>query len=75
MSKLRAILLMEADFNATHKQIYGMYMLDNARKYKLMPDDIFSEKNRTADDVSLSKILFYDILRQLRIPLSANGYR
>ena len=40
VSKLRAILLMEADFNSANKLVYGVNMLDNARKYKLMPDEI-----------------------------------
>ncbi len=50
VSKLRAILLMEADFNAMNKEVYGIRMLDNARQYKLIPEEIFSKQNRTADD-------------------------
>ncbi len=68
VSKVRAILLMEADFNTANKMVYGNGMLDNARKYKLMPEEIFSEKNRTADDGSLAKVLFYDIVRIARVP-------
>eukprot|EP00956_Cyclotella_meneghiniana_P010715 scaffold14988_cov36-Cyclotella_meneghiniana.AAC.2 len=68
INKLRAILLMEADFNAMNKIVYGERMLDKARKYDLMPDDIFSEKQRMADDGAVSKILFYDIVRQLKRP-------
>ena len=68
VSKLRAILLMEADFNATNKEVYGVRILDNARRYKLIPDEIFSERNRTADDGGLAKTLFYDIARQTRTP-------
>ena len=64
VSKLRAILLMEADFDAANKIVYGNWMLANARKYKLMPEDIFSERNRMADDGGLAKVLFYDIVRQ-----------
>jgi len=30
VSKLRAILLMEADFNTMNKEVYGIQMLDNA---------------------------------------------
>jgi hypothetical protein len=30
VSKLRAILLMEADFNAMNKEVYGVWMMDNA---------------------------------------------
>jgi hypothetical protein len=29
VTKLRAILLMEADFNATNKIVYGVRMMDN----------------------------------------------
>ncbi len=68
VSKLRAILLMEADFNAMNKEVYGVRMLDTARKYKLVPEEIFSEKNRMADDGGLAKTLFYDIMRQTRSP-------
>ncbi len=32
VSKLRAILLMEADFNAMNKEVYGVQMLNEARK-------------------------------------------
>ncbi len=41
ISKLREILLMEADFNAMNKEVYGVWMLDNARRYKLIPEEIF----------------------------------
>ena len=68
VSKLRAILLIEADFNAINKEVYGVCMLDEARKYKLIPEEIFSEKNRTADDGGLAKTLFYDIVWQTQLP-------
>lgn len=68
VSKLRSILLMEADFNLANKTIFGSRMLHNVRKHKLMPDEIFSEKNRTADDGTLAKTLFYDLARQSRHP-------
>ena len=64
VNKLRSILLMEADFNAVNKIIYGQRMMGNVRRYDMMPDEVFSEKNRTADDGTLSKVLFYDIVRQ-----------
>jgi hypothetical protein len=69
ITKLRSILLMEADFNAANKTIYGVRMLANARKYHLIPEEIFSERNRLADDGTLSKVIFYDIARQLRRPM------
>lgn len=68
VSKLRSILLMEADFNCANKILYGVRMLDNVRKYNWMPDEIFSEKNRTADDGTLAKTVFYDLVRQSRRP-------
>jgi len=68
VTKLRAILLMEADFNATNKIIYGNRMMENARRHNLMPEEIFSERNRMADDGTLSKTLFCDLARQARAP-------
>ena len=38
-----------------------------------MAEEIFSEKNRMADDGTLAKVLFYDIVRQLRIPASLSS--
>ena len=67
VSRLRAILLMEADFNAVNKIIFGNRMLDNLRKYRLMREEIFSERNRMADDGGLTKVLFYDVVRQARM--------
>ncbi len=68
ITKLRSILLMEADFNATNKTIYGFRMLVNVRRYNLMPEEVYSEKNWLADDGTLSKVLFFDVARQLRRP-------
>jgi hypothetical protein len=59
---------MEADFNATNKAIYGVCMLANVRKYKLMPEEVYSERNHLADDRTLSKVHFYNIVRQLQRP-------
>jgi hypothetical protein len=66
VSKLCSILLIEADFNAMNKEVYGVRMLDKARKYKLIPEEIISKKNRTADDGGLAKMLFYNIVHQTR---------
>ena len=64
ISKLRAILLMEADSNFANKMVYGVQMMDNIREHGLMPEEVYSEKDQTADDGSLAKVLFYDIIRQ-----------
>ena len=50
VTKLRSILLMEADFNCANKVVYGVRMMDNVRKYKLMSSDIYSERGRMAED-------------------------
>ncbi len=59
---------MEGDFNAVNKMVYGMGMLKNVRDHNLMPKEIFSKKNRMADDGTLCKTLFYNITRQARVP-------
>jgi hypothetical protein len=65
--KLWSILLMEANFNATNKIIYRQRMMDTVQKYKLMPEEISSKKNRLANNETLTKVLFYDIVRQTRL--------
>jgi hypothetical protein len=67
-TKLQSILLMEADFNSTNKIIYGQRMLQVVRWYKLMLEEIYSEKNHLANDDTLVKVLFYDIVCQTRLP-------
>jgi hypothetical protein len=42
ITKLRTILLMETDFNSTHKMINAQRMLLTARDYKLIPEKIYS---------------------------------
>ena len=59
---------MEADFNGTNKTVFGIRMLLNARKHNMMPEEIFIEQNRMADDGTLTKVPAYDIIRQTRRP-------
>ncbi len=68
MTKLRAILLMEGDFNATNKIVYGVWMMKNAWGYHLMPKEIFSKKNHMANNGKLCKTLFYNITQQAWVP-------
>ncbi len=67
VTKLHAMLLMEGDFNAANKMVYGVRMLNSARDHNLMPEEIFSKRNRMADDSMLCKTLFYDITRQAHV--------
>jgi hypothetical protein len=59
---------MEADFNASNKIIYGVRMTKNARNHQLMPKEVFSKKNRMVDNGTLTKMLFYDVTCQVRVP-------
>jgi hypothetical protein len=70
INKLRSILLMEADFNSINKILFGICMLNMVWLYGFMPDEIFSERNCTAEEGTLSKVLFYDVVQQNR---SASG--
>ncbi len=65
ITKLRPILLMEVNFNGANKQIYGIWILSNAQKYNLMPDEIHSKHKRMADDGTLTKVKAYDIIEQM----------
>ncbi len=47
VNKLRAILLLEADFNFCNKLIFGKRMLDLARANGMVPEEIYSGKGRT----------------------------
>jgi hypothetical protein len=44
VTKLRAILLMEADFNASNKIIYSVRMMGQARDHNLMSVEIYRKK-------------------------------
>jgi hypothetical protein len=55
---------MEADFNRANKTVYGIRMLKQARNNTFMPKEVFSERNKMADDVTLTKVLTYDIIHQ-----------
>jgi hypothetical protein len=70
ISKLQAILLMEADFNVSNKIVYGVRMMKNVCDHHLMSEDFFSKNNRMADDRTLTKTLFYDVTHQARVPVA-----
>ena len=66
VTKLRLILLLEADYNYHSRLIFGKRMMDLARQCGVVPEEIYSEKGRTAEDGVLHQILTYDIARQQR---------
>ncbi len=64
VTKLRAILLMEADNNFHNKLIFGTRLLNLARENGMVPEEIYSEKGKTAEDAILQQVLTYDLARQ-----------
>jgi hypothetical protein len=66
LSKLRAILLYEADFNQNNKRL-GREMLYRAEEANAVAIEQYgSRKNMSATDQSLNKTLTFDIWRQMR---------
>ena len=63
----RTIWLMEADFNHSNKEIFGFRMLENARKYGFITEEVYSEREKTADDGTLAKVLFRDVVIKTRL--------
>ena len=58
---------MEDDSNASYNEIFGNRMLNVVRSHSFVPEEIYSEKGKTADDCSLAKVILYDIVWQARI--------
>ena len=44
---------MEAELNASYKEIFGNRMLDVVRSDGFTPEEIYSEQGKTSDDCSL----------------------
>lgn len=67
VTKLRAILLMEADFNFGNKLLVGSRMIQGAISNKCLPSELYGGvKGRRVEYMSLGRRLFADILRQKR---------
>lgn len=68
VNKLRAILLMEADFNMHNRIIFGSRAINAARARGDIPPEIFSTKGCTAEDGSWEKQLITDVSRKSKTP-------
>jgi hypothetical protein len=64
---------METDFNSNNKIIYGQQMLQTAKKYKLVSEEICNDRNHLADNGTLAKVLFYDIVCQTWFPVGISA--
>jgi hypothetical protein len=71
VDKLRAILLMEQDFNFYNKLIFGQVAVNKLHKLGYIPEDQYSKKGSTAEDSKLDNRLTIDLSRQFRQPLVA----
>jgi hypothetical protein len=60
IEKLRAICLLEADFNWLLKFVFARSMMENMRAMDLVPVEQIAAKGKTAIDGVMQKQLFYD---------------
>ena len=70
VNKLRAILLMEGDFNFFNKWTFGHRAIDSLYNLEYIPQDQYSQKGSTAEDGRMDSRLTTDISRQLRHPMA-----
>ncbi len=70
VSKLHALLLMEADFNFQNKLIFGKQSINQAELLGVIPDEHYAQKGTTLEDGAFHKQLNYNVGRQTRHPLS-----
>ena len=63
VTKLCAILLVEADFNCYNRLIFGKRIMDLARERTMIPQEIYSKKEKTTEDTILQQVLMYNLAR------------
>ena len=74
VNKLRAILLMEADFNFANKLIFGNRMMWEATDCNEIPDEVFgSIKDREAIEAATCRGLIADLSRMTRTPMAISS--
>ncbi len=76
VDKLRAIILMEGDFNFFNKWLFGHVAVNKLYKLGYIPEDQYSKKSSTAEDSKFDNRLTMDLscqFRQLLIAVSANA--
>ena len=67
VNKLRAILLMEADFNFLNKLIFGHRMVQQCEAWRRFPDELFgSRSHRSAEEVAVNRRLVIDGIKVMR---------
>jgi hypothetical protein len=66
VEKLCSIPLIEAYFNFCNKALFRKRMMEQVQTFGHITDKIFSDKNRTAEEGRMTKVFFYDVIRQTR---------
>jgi hypothetical protein len=69
VEKLQAIQLYEADFNCYNQFIFSGQAMQVLANSGYIPEELFSQKDSTAEDAKLDKILMADLSRQARHPM------
>lgn len=70
VNKLRAILLMEGDFNFFNKWTFGHMAMEELYRLEYIPQDQYSQRGSTAEDARMDSRLTTDLSRQLRHPMA-----
>lgn len=65
LEKMRAICLLEADFNWLNKLIFAKRMMDQAYDANIVPVEQFARRSTQASSRVLCKVLFCDMIRAL----------
>ena len=73
VNKLRAILLMEADYNYFNKWAFGYEALNALMAEGYIPEDQYSQRQSTAEDARMDSRLTFDLSRQLRHPMASTS--
>ena len=74
VDKLRAILLMEADFNFANKLIFGSRMMKEAMAQNEIPDELFgSIKNWEAIEAAVCRHSAADLSHMMRTPMAISS--
>ena len=74
VDKLRAILLMEADFNFANNLFFGKRLTSSMETTNFLPPDTFARKRQTASDVAVCKALLFDIIRHRKCNAIIGSY-
>ena len=69
ISKLRAILLLEEDFNTLNKLIFNMRLIPSLKYKKYISHEVIDERSYSAIYIALNKKLVLDIVNQEKRPI------